>query len=273
MSQTSHTVPSFGPLLRDWRQRRRITQLDLSLDANISTRHLSFLETGRARPSREMVMRLAEELGVPIRERNALLTSAGFAPAFTERSLDDPSLSAARQAVDLVLKGHVPYPAIAVDRHWILVAANDAVPQLLVGVDAELLRAPANVMRIALHPKGLAPRIANLWEWRDHLLERVRRQVAMTADPVLAGLLAELTGYPVPARQRPQRAGRDYAGMVVPLELVTDAGLLALFSTLTVFGTPVDVTLSELALECFYPADDSTAEILRRTADRRRGAG
>jgi len=266
----SITANGFGPLLREWRQRRRISQLDLALDGNISTRHLSFLETGRARPSRDMVLHLAEHLEVPLRDRNVLLTAAGFAPVFGERKLDDPALGAARQAVELVIQGHAPYPALAVDRHWTLVAANDAVPQLLSGVDAALLRPPVNVMRLALHPAGLAPRIVNLPEWRSHLLERLRRQVEASADPVLVALLDELRGYPVPYAPRPPRPARDNAGIVLPFELATDAGVLAFFSTITVFGTPIDVTLSELALECFYPADAATAEILQRAGKARR---
>ena len=265
----SVTANTFGPLLRAWRQRRRISQLDLALDGNISTRHLSFLETGRARPSRDMVLHLAEHLEVPLRDRNILLTAAGFAPVFGERRLDDPALGAARQAVEVVLRGHAPYPAIAVDRHWNQVAANDAVPALLGGVDADLLRPPVNVMRLALHPAGLAPRIVNLPEWRNHLLERLRRQAETSADPVLVALLDELRGYPVPYAPHPPRPPRDYAGIVLPFELLTDAGVLAFFSTITVFGTPTDVTLSELALECFYPADAATAEILHRAAKAR----
>jgi transcriptional regulator with XRE-family HTH domain len=265
MSQTSR---QFGPLLREWRQRRRVSQLDLSCQGNISTRHLSFLETGRAQPSRDMVLHLAEQLAVPLRDRNLLLAAAGFTSEYPQRPLADPALGAARQAMELVIQGHAPYPALAVDRHWTLVVANDAVPQLLTGVAPELLRPPVNVMRLALHPSGLAPRTANLSEWRAHLLDRLRQQVETSGDPVLLALLEELRGYPAPYALRPPPRRRDYAGMVVPFELVTDAGVLAFFSTTTVFGTPVDVTLSELALECFYPADAATAEILQSTARR-----
>lgn len=257
---------TFGHLLREWRKRRRLSQLDLALDGNISTRHLSFIETGRAQPSRDMVLLLADHLAVPLRDRNVLLTAAGYAPVFRERKLDDPALVAARRAVELVIQGHAPYPAIAVDRHWTLVAANDAVPQLLGGVDDELLAAPVNVMRLALHPRGLAPRTVNLAEWRGHLLEQLRRQVAASADPMLIALLEEVQGYPVPSSPRPPTRPRDYSGMVVPFELLTERGVLAFFSTITVFGTPIDVTLSELAMECFYPADAATAEILRSAA-------
>jgi transcriptional regulator with XRE-family HTH domain len=256
-----------GDLLRAWRQRRRMSQLDLALEAEVSTRHLSFVESGRAQPSREMVLHLAERLDVPLRERNMLLVAAGFAPVFRERPLQDPALASARKAIDLVLKGHEPYPALAIDRHWTMAAANAAVARLVGGVDPSLLGPQVNVLRLSLHPGGLSSRIANLAEWRAHLLERLRRQIEASADPVLAELLTELQAYPAAGSgsERASPAG-DLAGVVVPLQLVTDAGTLALFSTTTVFGTPVDVTLSELALECFYPADAATAEALRRLA-------
>ena len=252
-----------GEHLREWRQRRRLSQLDLACEAEISTKHLSFLETGRAAPSRDMVMHLAERLDIPLRERNTLLVAAGYAPVFPERPLSDPALQSARKAVDLVLRGHEPYPAIAVDRHWTLVAANSAVAPLLEGADPVLLQPPVNVLRLSLHPSGLAPRIANLAQWRAHLLDRLRHQVEVTADPVLDALLRELADYPAPRGGAALDEG-DYAGMVVPLRLLTKVGVLAFFSTTTVFGTPVDVTLSELALESFFPADAATAEALRR---------
>jgi transcriptional regulator with XRE-family HTH domain len=256
-----------GDLLRDWRQRRRLSQLDLALEADVSARHVSFLETGRARPSREMVLRLAERLEVPLRDRNTLLVAAGFAPVYPERSLDDPALRVAREAVDRVLVGHEPYPALAVDRHWSLVAANRAVGPLLVGVEPDLLRPPVNVLRLSLHPAGLAPRIANFAEWRAHLLDRLRHQVEVSADPVLAELLEELGRYPAPGDGGEPVRDRDLAGVVVPLRLRTDRGLLAFFSTTTVFGTPVDVTLADLAIESFFPANAATAESLRRVAE------
>lgn len=254
----------FGDLLRDWRGRRRMSQLALATEAEISTRHLSFIETGRAQPSRDMVLRLAERLDMPLRERNVLMVAAGFAPVFPQRDLADPVLGGARKAIDLVLRGHEPFPALAVDRHWHLVAANRMVSPLLAGVDASLLAPPVNVLRLSLHPKGLSPRIRNLPEWRAHLLERLRRQVEVSADPVLGRLMEELKSYPAPGRTSPSRT--DLAGVVVPLELATDAGTLALFSTTTVFGTPVDITLAELALEAFFPADEGTAGILRQIA-------
>jgi len=254
-----------GDHLREWRQRRRLSQLDLALEAEISTKHLSFLETGRSQPSREMVLHLAERLDVPLRERNILLVSAGYAPVFPQRPLGDPALQPARKAVELVLKGHEPYPAIAIDRHWTLIAHNAAVPPLLASADAALLQPPVNVLRLSLHPKGLAPRIANLGEWRAHLLTRLRQQIDVTADGELVKLLDELSAYPAPGGAKAPRAtvSEDYAGVVVPLRFVTDAGTLSLFSTTTIFGTPVDITLSELAIESFFPADAATAEILR----------
>ena len=256
-----------GNLLRDWRRRRRLSQLELACDADISTRHLSFLETGRSLPSREMVLHLAEQLGVPLRERNALLVAAGFAPTFRERSLEDPTLEAARKVVDLVLRGHEPYPAIAVDRHWTLVASNRAVTPLLAGVEPSLLEGPVNVLRLSLHPGGVAPRIVNLEEWRSHLLARLRRQIDVSADPVLRELFDELSRYPVPRRGNEKTsANADYAGVAVPLQLATEAGVLSFISTTTIFGTPVDITLSELALESFFPADAMTTDALRRMA-------
>src|SRR5262245_64747544 len=257
-----------GNLLRKWRERRRLSQLDLACEAEISTRHLSFLETGRSLPSREMVLRLAERLEVPLRERNVLLVAAGYAPAFPERALADPALQAARKAVDLVLAGHEPYPALAIDRHSTLIASYNAGAPLLACAEPSLLRPPVNVLRLNLHPAGLAPRIANLAEWRSHLLARLRRQIEVTADPVLDELMSELSGYPGP--QEGARAEGDdngeYAGVVVPFRLVTEQGILSFFSTTTIFGTPVDVTLSELALESFFPADAATANVLRRFA-------
>ena len=266
---TVATARPLGDFLRDWRRRRRMSQLDLALEADISQRHLSFIESGRSAPSREMLLHLAERLDVPLRERNPMLIAAGFAPVFAERRLDDPALAPARQAIDMVLKGHEPFPALAVDRHWTLVAANAAVAPLLEGVaDRTLLEGQVNVLRLSLHPQGLAPQIANLFEWRNHLLERLHQQIAATGDRVLEELLEELSGYPAP-EAAPKSAGRDYAGIAVPMELRTEAGLLSFISTITVFGTPVDVTLSELAVESFFPANDETARLLRRMA----GAG
>lgn len=255
---------SVGEHLKAWRQRRRLSQLDLALDADISTRHLSFVETGRARPSREMVLHLAERLEIPLRERNVLLVAAGFAPVFPERRLDDPALRAARETIELVLRGHEPHPALALDRHWTLVTANRAVAPLLAGAAPSLLQPPVNVLRLSLHPDGLAPRIANLPEWRAHLLARLRRQVDLTADPVLAELLAELRSYPQPpAMGRGVDPNLAPATVAVPFRLVTAHGVLAFLSTTTMFGTPVEITLAELVVESFFPADAATAEVMR----------
>jgi transcriptional regulator with XRE-family HTH domain len=252
-------VQPVGALLREWRQRRRLSQLDLASEAEISTRHLSFLETGRALPSRDMVLHLSERLEIPLRERNVLLVAAGYAPVFRERSLADPELQAARAAMELVLQAHAPNPAIAIDRHWTLVAANRSVASLLAGVDAELLKPPVNVLRLSLHPRGLPPRIVNLAEWRAHLLERLRRQVDVSADAVLVELLKELRGYPAPSQ--PHQA--NGAGVVVPFRLRHGDRVLSFLSITTVFGTPVEITLSELALESFFPADAETAEAVK----------
>ncbi|MBB4234059.1 helix-turn-helix domain-containing protein [Rhizobium esperanzae] len=259
------TARSLGDHLREWRQRRRMSQLDLALEAEISQRHLSFIESGRSTPSRDMLLHLAERLGVPLRDRNPLLLAAGFAPVFAERKLDDPALQAARRAVDMVLKGHEPFPALAIDRHWTLVAANAAIAPLLSGVgDQSLLAPPVNVLRLSLHPQGLASHIANHAEWRAHLLDRLRQQISASGDPVLEKLLKELRSYPAPERAGEVHA--DHAGIAVPFRLATKAGLLSLISTTTVFGTPVDITLSELAVESFFPADEETAAILRSLA-------
>ncbi|MES2990973.1 MAG: helix-turn-helix transcriptional regulator [Pseudomonadota bacterium] len=261
----SATLP-VGTQLREWRQRRRLSQLDLSVDAEVSTRHLSCVETGRAMPSREMVLRLADRLEVPLRERNRLLTAAGFAPMYAERALDDPALAAARAAVEQILQAHEPFPALAVDRHWNLVSHNTTAGALLaMGIAPDLLEPPVNVLRVSLHPRGLAPRILNLAQWRAHLFERLQHQIAVTADATLAALAEELAGYPVPAHDG-AAAFTPNAAIVVPLVLDTPLGTLSFISTMTVFGTPVEITLSELALETFFPADAATAEALRVAA-------
>ncbi|MBF5042321.1 helix-turn-helix transcriptional regulator [Aggregicoccus sp. 17bor-14] len=252
-----------GDLLREWRQRRHLSQLELAGVASVSARHLSFLETGRSQPSREMLLLLARRLEVPLRERNALLTAAGYAPIYRERSLDDPALAPARAAVQLVLAGHEPSPALAVDRHWNLVAANRALAPLLEGVDPALLQSPANVLRIALHPHGLAPRILNLAQWREHLLTRLRHQVDASADAQLEALLHELEALPCPvSREQEALPLGDAEGFVVPLRLRVGERVLTLFSTTTLFGTPMDVTLAELAIETFFAADAETAGAL-----------
>ncbi len=260
-------APQVGPLLRAWRQRRRRSQLDLALDAQISQRHLSFVESGRAAPSREMVMRLAEQLDVPLRERNALLLAAGYAPAYAERPLHDPAMQAARSTVELILAAHMPHPALAVDRQWNLVAANAMIGRLLAGlVDPALLTPPANMIRLSLHPRGLAPRIANLGEWRAHILARLRREVAVSGDAATSALLVEIAALPAPDPEPPSQPHLAPGGIAVPLLLDGPDGRLALITTTTVFGTPVEVTLSELTIEAFYPADRATAERLAELA-------
>ncbi|WP_408182822.1 helix-turn-helix domain-containing protein [Paraburkholderia sp. RL17-381-BIF-C] len=253
-----------GDLLREWRQRRRMSQLLLAAEAEISTRHLSFVESGRAVPSREMVMHLAERLDVPLRARNALLVAAGYAPLFRERPLSDPQLAAAREAVELVLKGHEPYPALAIDRHWTIVASNGALAPLLNGASPELLKPPVNALRLSLHPDGIAASIINWHAWREHILARLQRQIDVSGDDTLSALRDELAAYPAPpgadATEHDNTAVNQIA---VPLRLRTPIGVLSFFSTTTVFGTPVDVTLSELAIEAFFPADPRTATALR----------
>jgi transcriptional regulator with XRE-family HTH domain len=258
MTEAASTV---GEHLRIWRQRRRLTQLDLALEAGVSSKHLSFLETGRARPSREMLLHLAEALEVPMRERNVLLTAAGFAPVFPERPLLDGALGPVRRAIDLALEAQKPFPAFAFDRHWNVVASNSALPQLYEGVDESLIHPVLNVARLCLHPRGMAPRTSNLAEWRAHLLHRLRRQIDLTADPVLIDLLAEVSAYPAPSGPGP--AGPPSETVAIPLRMVTSVGLLSFLTATAVFGGPVDVTLSELTLEVFYPADAETDRIVR----------
>ncbi|WP_421738926.1 helix-turn-helix domain-containing protein [Caulobacter sp.] len=256
------TVRTLGERLRDWRQKRRLSQLDLACEAGISTRHLSFLETGRAAPSREMVLRLAECLDVPLRERNALLLAAGFAPVFPERSLDDPGLAAARVAVEALLTAHMPFPALAIDRRWTMLASNASAGLLLAGVDPKLLEGPVNVLRVSLHPDGVAPRIANLAELRGHILSRLRRELADTGDPGLADLIRELSAYP--GGEAHPRGGE---GMIAtPLRLTTPVGELSFLTTTMTFSGPLDVTVSELTIETFLPADPATAAALRAMA-------
>ena len=250
----------FGVLLRRWRTARRMTQTDLALAANSSTRHLSYLETGRSRPSREMVLRVCEHLEVPLRDQNTLLLAAGFAPAFQERSLAE--LDSARSAMDSILRAHLPYPAFAVDRHWNVVLSNSALPQLYEGCAPELMRKPINAVRLILHPLGMGPRIMNFTAWRAHTITLLRQQIEARADPVIQALLAEVMAYPAPAgaaaatNDGPQR----YA---TPLQIATRLGTVSFLNTMTVFGTPNDVTLSELALEMLFPADEATVAIAR----------
>jgi len=262
VSPMTTQVQTVGTVLRDWRARRRLSQLDLAGEAEVSTRHLSFVESGRAAPSRELLLRLAESLALSPRECNRLLLAGGYAPLHPERSIDEPDMAAAKQAVEAVLHGHAPFPALAVDRHWNLVMANDAASALLASIAPTLLVPPVNVLRASLHPDGLAPRIVNLAEWRHHLLARLAGDEDRSADRVLVELYEELRRLPAPtSRQRPGPVAR----VAVPLVLRqpgSDA-VLSFLSTTTVFGTATDVTLAELTLECFYPADEETRQALR----------
>jgi transcriptional regulator with XRE-family HTH domain len=252
-----------GSIFRDWRRRRHLSQLELALSADVSARHLSFVETGCSQPSREMVLHLAERLDVPLRQRNELLLAAGYAPAFPERPLADPALAAAREAMERLLSAHEPYPAVAIDRQWNAVAANKATAPLLDCVAPRLREPPVNVLRNSLHPDGLASKIGNFREWRAHLLSRLRHQIDAAPDPALVALLQELLSYPVPAVAPDADPGN---APVVPMRLHLPIGTLNLISTTMVFGTPLDVTLSELAFEAFYPADAETGALLRRLA-------
>lgn len=258
---TTATEP-VGTLVRRWRQRRGRSQLDVSLSADVSTRHLSYIETGRANPSREMIERLCDELDVPLRERNALHLAAGFAPVYGERPL--AKLGAARAALDAVLTGHEPNPALAVNVRWEMLAANRAMSAFLNGIAPELLQPPINVLRVTLHPDGLARRIQNLDQWRQLVLRRIRRQLERTAAPGLAELLADIEAYPAPADQE-ESAPVD-GELVIPLRLASEYGDLTLLYTTTVFGSPRDVTLDEIAIETFFPADAATAQTLRAIA-------
>ena len=264
MSSYVAARPAVGALLRDWRQRRRMTQMDLALEADVSARHLSFIETGRSTPSADMVKHLAEQLDVPLRERNELLLAAGYAPAYGQRDLDEPEMGPVREALERVLKGHEPFPAVVVDRHWGMVAGNSAIPLLTAGVAEHLLEPPVNVLRLTLHPEGMAPRIVNLAEWRAHLLDRLGRQAVTSGDPALAALhdeLAALPGELVPTHPHaPDLAAGEIA---TPLRIRQGDAELRFISTYTTFGTAVDVTVSELSIEAFFPADDETARVLR----------
>ena len=251
----------FGILLRRWRERRRMTQADLAHAAESSTRHLSCLETGRSQPSREMILRLAEHLDLPLRDQNKLLLAAGFAPAFEERALTE--LEAAKSAIDRVLMAHRPYPAFAVDRHWNVVSSNAALPQLYEGCSPELLRTPVNAMRLLLHPSGMGPRILNFAEWRAHSLSVLRQQIETRADPVVQGLHAEIAAYPVPPNSEPRGGLEASQRLATPLRIATRLGTVSFLNTVTVFGTPNDVTLAELALEMLFPADAGTIEITK----------
>jgi transcriptional regulator with XRE-family HTH domain len=254
-----------GVLLRDWRARRRVSQLDLSLSVGVSARHLSFIETGRSRPSAELLLDLAEGLDVPLRERNTRLLAAGYAPRYSSRPLDDDALGPARDAIQRLLDAHDPYPGVLIDRCWNIVGANAAASALTAGLPAGLLGPPANIYRICLHPDGLAGRTLNFADWAGYLLHQLRRTVALTGDSTLQALDTEVRDYPGVADVAPGRGvPQGSASLLVPLVLDVGGGQrLSLFSTLTTFGTPRDVTLDELAVELFYPADAGSADLLR----------
>ncbi|MGC5395952.1 helix-turn-helix domain-containing protein [Streptomyces sp. DT20] len=257
-----------GPLLRSWRERSRISQLELALRADSSARHISFIETGRARPSEEMVLRLAEHLDVPVRERNALLVVAGYAPRYTETALDDPAMGALREGMDRLLQGYDPYPALVVDGMYNVVAANQGIARMTAGVAEHLLAPPLNAMRLTLHPEGLAPRIRNLREWRADLLAQMERQIALVRSAELRELYEEVAGYPV----EPAPGGREWDGpsssvpFALPLLIEQDGRLLSFVASIATFNTPMDVTVAELAIETFLPADPGTAAYLRSLA-------
>ncbi|HEY1448756.1 MAG TPA: helix-turn-helix transcriptional regulator [Caulobacteraceae bacterium] len=247
-----------GDHIRQWRQRRRMSQLELALEAEISTRHLSFVETGRAQPSRRMILALADRLEIPMRERNLLLVAGGFAPVYPERALAAPEMQGANEVIDLVLKGHLPYPAFAIDRRWNILSSNRSLPKIYEGVAAELLAPPVNALRLTLHPDGMAGKILNLEEWRGHILSRLRAQIAATADEALISLYAELRAYGGEPAVSPGE-GRP----LIPFRLMTEAGAMSFLTTTMTFDSPLDVTLSELMIECFFPADAETRERVR----------
>jgi transcriptional regulator with XRE-family HTH domain len=256
--------PQAGELLRQWRQRRSLSQLELALRSAVSGRHLSFIETGRARASREMLLHLAQRLDIPLRDRNRLLLAGGYAPVYEEHALDETQMAPVREALDRFLQAHEPYPAIIVDRHWNLVAGNRGVALLTEGVAPELLEPPANALRITLHPEGMAPRIRNFAEWSRDLMHQLGRLVEVTGDETLRALYDELASYPRVEREQGPSAEDLPRGVLLPLELEHGGEVLSLFSTVTTFGTPRDITLAELAIEAFYPADDATAAALVR---------
>lgn len=250
-----------GDVLRTWRQRRHYSQLGLATDAGVSARHLSFVETGRAKPSRDMLLRLADQLDLPLRERNGLLLAGGFAPLYSQSALGDPSMRHVREAVDLILKGHEPFPALAVDRGWNLLAMNRATGLLLTGVAASLLEPPVNVLRVCFHPEGMAPNVRNPEVLFPMMLGRLQHEIDVTADEGLIALRDELQAYPVMRGLMARRADRQ--DLVVPFVVETEAGVMRFMGTTTVFGTASDVTVAELTIESFFPADEATGTIVR----------
>jgi transcriptional regulator with XRE-family HTH domain len=258
------TTGGVGELLREWRSHRRMSQLDLAMEAGVSARHLSFVETGRSQPSREMLLTLAEQLDVPLREQNALLLAAGYAPVFTETPLDTDEMRPVRHALKAILTGHEPYPAIIVDRQWEMVASNETAQSLLRdGVSEELLAPPANALRITLHPEGLAPHILNFAEWSAHLMTRLHRQALLSQDPALAALEAELLGYPGVEPSHGVSEPAEMLFVALRFRRPSDGTVLSMFSTLATFGTALDITLEELSIESFFPADKATEDYLR----------
>ncbi|MER6211373.1 helix-turn-helix transcriptional regulator [Streptomyces sp. NPDC001642] len=252
-----------GPLLRAWRERRRVSQLELALRADSSARHISFVETGRSRPSEEMVLRLAEHLDVPVRERNSLLLAAGYAPRYPETPLDDPALGALREGLERLIQGYEPYPALVVDATYTVVAANRGITMLLDGVPESLLQPPLNAMRLTLHPEGMAPRIRNLGEWRGHLLAQMERQIALHRSEPLRALYEEVAAYPAPeAVGDGERPADSVPYFALPMRIEHDGRVLSFVSSISTFNTPMDVTVSELAIETFLPADPATAKYL-----------
>ncbi len=265
--------PPVGELLRDWRTRRRRSQMDLALDVGVSTRHLSFVETGRSRPSPELVLAIAHHLDVPLRERNGLLLAAGYAPRFSQMSLDDPAMDHVRASIQRMLDAHDPYPGAVIDRQWNVAMVNRAGMMLADGLPTAVLGPPLNVYRLCLHPDGLARQTTNFTEWATYLLGQLRRSITITGDAALVALLDEVTGYPNVAQIAPlvDTDQRDDPPILVPFRLATPLGELSLFTTLTTFGTPLDVTIDELAIELFFPADNRSDEMLHQMARLRDG--
>ncbi|MFF4571688.1 helix-turn-helix domain-containing protein [Streptomyces sp. NPDC001410] len=255
-----------GPLLRAWRERRRVSQLELALRADSSARHISFIETGRSRPSEEMVLRLAEHLDVPVRERNALLLAAGYAPHYPETPLDDPALDALRDGMERLIQGYEPYPALVVDAGYTVVAANRGITMLLEGVPEKLLTPAPNAMRLTLHPEGLAPRIRNLREWRGHLLAQMEREIALHRSDQLRALYEEVAAYPVPEDAPGDEPAEPVPYFALPMQIEHDDRILSFVSSISTFNTPMDVTVAELAIETFLPADPATTKYLHTLA-------
>ncbi|PAZ09952.1 transcriptional regulator [Streptomyces sp. SA15] len=250
-----------GPLLRAWREQRRVSQLELALRADSSARHISFIETGRSRPSEEMVLRLAEHLDVPVRERNALLLAAGYAPRYPQTPLDDPALDSLREGVERLIQGYEPYPALVLDAMYNVLAANRGILMLLDDIPESLVAPPLNVMRLTLHPEGLAPRIRNLREWRGHLLAQMERQIALRRSEPLRALYEEVAAYPVPEADDDQPA-QSVPYFALPMRIEHEGRTLSFISSISTFNTPMDVTVAELAIETLLPADPATVKYL-----------